>query len=82
MNIEIKDKLYKDIQRVIADNEINFDYVRFPDRMNSVSKQVDLRNSYQEDKAQAIQRFIQYAKDKHLNIREETIEKMIKFANS
>ena len=28
------------------------------------------------------ERFIQYAKDKHLNIREETIEKMIKFANS
>lgn len=25
---------------------------------------------------------VQYAKDKHLNIREETIEKMIKFANS
>ena len=28
------------------------------------------------------ERFVQYAKDKHLNIREETIEKMIKFANS
>lgn len=28
------------------------------------------------------ERLIQYAKDKHLNIREETIEKMIKFANS
>ena len=25
---------------------------------------------------------VQYAKDKHLNIREETIEKIIKFANS
>ena len=28
------------------------------------------------------ERLVQYAKDKHLNIREETIEKMIKFANS
>lgn len=28
------------------------------------------------------ERLIKYAKDKHLNIREETIEKMIKFANS
>ena len=28
------------------------------------------------------ERLIQYAKDKHLNIREETIEKTIKFANS
>ena len=28
------------------------------------------------------ERLVQYAKDKHINIREETIEKMIKFANS
>ena len=28
------------------------------------------------------ERLVRYAKDKHLNIREETIEKMIKFANS
>ena len=28
------------------------------------------------------ERLVQYAKDKHLNIREETIDKMIKFANS
>lgn len=44
-------------------NEINFDYVRFPDRMNSVSNIVDLKNIYNESKAQAIQRFVQYAKD-------------------
>ena len=44
-------------------NEINFDYVRFPDRMNSVSNQVDLKNTYQEDKTEAIQRFAQYATD-------------------
>ena len=28
------------------------------------------------------ERLVQYAKEKHLNIREETIDKMIKFANS
>lgn len=44
-------------------NEINFDYVRFPDRMNSVGNTVDLKNTYQEDKAEAIQRFVQYATD-------------------
>lgn len=44
-------------------NEINFDYVRFPDRMNSVKEIIDLRNSYDEDKVEAIQRFVQYAKD-------------------
>lgn len=44
-------------------NEINFDYVRFPDRMNSVSNIIDLKNTYDESKAQAIQRFVRYAKD-------------------
>lgn len=44
-------------------NEINFDYVRFPDRMNSVKDIVDLGNIYNEDKVEAIQRFVQYAKD-------------------
>lgn len=44
-------------------HEINFDYVRFPDRMNSVSDYVDLKNQYNEDKTEAIQRFVQYAKD-------------------
>ena len=28
------------------------------------------------------ERLIKYAKDKHLNIREETIDKMINYANS
>lgn len=44
-------------------NEINFDYVRFPDRMQSVSNRIDLRNTYDEDKTQAIERFIRYAVD-------------------
>lgn len=44
-------------------NEINFDYVRFPDRMQSVENDVDLLNQYNEEKTQAIQRFVQYACD-------------------
>lgn len=44
-------------------NEINFDYVRFPDRMQSVENTVDLLNTYNEEKTQAIQRFVQYACD-------------------
>ena len=55
--------LAKEAVKEFGFNEINFDYVRFPDRMNRVSDQVDLRNTYQEDKTQAIQRFVQYAKD-------------------
>lgn len=44
-------------------NEINFDYVRFPDRMQSVESSVDLLNKYEEDKSETIQRFVQYACD-------------------
>ena len=44
-------------------NEINFDYVRFPDRMQSVSDKVDLHNSYDEDKVEAIVNFVRYATD-------------------
>ncbi len=44
-------------------NEINFDYVRFPDRMQSVSSVVDLKNAYNESKIQAIERFVRYASD-------------------
>lgn len=44
-------------------NEINYDYVRFPDRMMSVEDSVNLHNNYDESKIQAIQRFVQYAKD-------------------
>lgn len=44
-------------------DEINFDYVRFPDRMNSVESVVDYHNRYGESKVQAIQRFVQYACD-------------------
>ena len=44
-------------------NEINFDYVRFPDRMTKVESIVDYHNRYNESKVQAIQRFVQYACD-------------------
>lgn len=41
-------------------NEINFDYVRFPDRMTSLEGRIDMRNKYNESKVQAIQRFVTY----------------------
>jgi len=46
-------------------NEINFDYVRFPDKMTTIESSgvVELGNTYNEEKTQAIQRFLQYATD-------------------
>jgi len=46
-------------------NEINFDYVRFPDRLQTIERNnlVDFHNTYEEEKAQAIQRFLMYACD-------------------
>jgi len=44
-------------------NEIQFDYVRFPDRTQSIEKTLDYLNTYKETKAQAIQRFLMYATD-------------------
>jgi len=55
--------LAKEAVEELGFNEINFDYVRFPDRMQSVENSVDLLNKYDEDKTQAIQRFVQYACD-------------------
>ena len=49
-------------------NEINFDYVRFPDRMQNKDPYVDFKNTYNEDKCQAIQRFVQYATDELHNL--------------
>lgn len=44
-------------------NEIQFDYCRFPDGTWSYEEDgtIDFRNTYNESKAQAIQRFLQYA---------------------
>ncbi len=46
-------------------NEIQFDYVRFPDRTSSYEEAgtIDFHNTYGESKAQAIQRFLMYATD-------------------
>ena len=55
--------LAKESVEKLGFDEINFDYVRFPDRMNSVESIVDYHNRYNESKVQAIQRFVQYACD-------------------
>lgn len=46
-------------------NEIQFDYVRFPDRVGDLEKNgiIDFGNTYNEEKAQAIQEFVMYACD-------------------
>ncbi len=46
-------------------NEIQFDYIRFPDRINRLENEghIDLKNRYDEDKAEAVQNFLIYAKD-------------------
>ena len=46
-------------------HEIQFDYVRFPDSTARYEKAgtIDFRNTYGENKAQAIQRFLMYATD-------------------
>ncbi|MBE6195277.1 MAG: hypothetical protein E7140_06075 [Rikenellaceae bacterium] len=56
-------ELAKEAVRKFGFNEINFDYVRFPDRMTKVEKLIDYHNKYGESKVQAIQRFVQYACD-------------------
>ncbi|XMB86379.1 putative glycoside hydrolase [Mycoplasmatota bacterium WC44] len=46
-------------------NEINFDYIRFPDRTQELIKgnKLDQRNKYGEERSEAIQRFVMYAYD-------------------
>ena len=56
-------ELAKEAVRKFGFNEINFDYVRFPDRMTKVENLIDYHNKYNETKVQAIQRFVQYACD-------------------
>ena len=58
-------ELAKEAVRKFGFNEINFDYVRFPDRLTKVEKGniIDYHNLYNESKVQAIQRFVQYACD-------------------
>lgn len=51
--------------RTMAFNEIQFDYVRFPDGTWGYDEAgtIDYRNINDESKAQAVQRFLQYAAD-------------------
>lgn len=58
-------ELAKEAVKEMGFNEIQFDYVRFPDRVLEYEKQglMDFRNDYNEEKAQAIQRFLMYATD-------------------
>ena len=46
-------------------NEIQFDYTRFPDKTKTIEEQglVDMKNTHNETKAQAIQGFLMYATD-------------------
>ncbi len=62
---EFNVKLGLEAVELFGFNEIQFDYVRFPDRTGSAESYgiVDFKNIYQEEKAQAIQRFLQYATD-------------------
>ena len=47
----------------IGFNEIQFDYVRFPDRIYFYRDSMDFRNYYDESMAQAINRFLMYVTD-------------------
>lgn len=56
-------ELAKEAVELMGFNEIQFDYVRFPDGLGSMEKNgtVNYNNVYNESKAQAIQRFLMYA---------------------
>ena len=56
-------ELAKESVRKFGLNEVNFDYVRFADKMISIDDQMDYRNRYGESKVQAIQNFVRYACD-------------------
>jgi len=56
-------ELAKEAVNLIGFNEIQYDYVRFPDGLNAKEKagSVKYNNTYKETKAEAIQRFLMYA---------------------
>ncbi len=62
---EYKVALAIEAVEVMGFDEIQFDYVRFPDRTQNyeAAGTIDYRNEYGETKAQAIQRFLMYATD-------------------
>ena len=60
-NVELAKQAIKDMKF----NEIQFDYVRFPETASQMSanKNTNFRNAYNEEKAEAIQNFLYYATD-------------------
>ena len=60
---EFNVELAKEAVTLMGFNEIQFDYVRFPDRTSNVEEYLNYQNSYNEEKAQAIQNFLFYACD-------------------
>ena len=56
-------ELAKEAVRKFGLDEVNFDYIRFPDKMISIDDRMDYRNRYGETKVQAIQNFVRYACD-------------------
>lgn len=61
-NIEISKECIRDL----GFNEIQFDYVRFPEQTDYYADKLqilDLQNKYNESRAEAIQRFLMYAAD-------------------
>lgn len=62
---EFNVELAKESAKEIGFNEIQFDYVRFPDQTMwlETNKKIDMVNTYNESKAQALQTFVMYATD-------------------
>lgn len=61
-NVEISKECIKDL----GFNEIQFDYVRFPEQTDYYADKLqilDLQNKYDESRSEAIQRFLMYAAD-------------------
>lgn len=58
-------ELAKEAVSLFGFNEIQFDYVRFPESAYEMSKssKTDFKNKYNEEKAEAIQNFLIYASD-------------------
>lgn len=66
---EFNVELAKEAVTLMGFHEIQFDYVRFPDRTNSkIESNLDFQNKYGEEKAQAIQNFLFYACDEIHNV--------------
>lgn len=58
--------LAKEVVTDLGFNEVQFDYVRFPEEIDyyaDIKGTVDLQNQYNETRAQAVQRFLMYACD-------------------